>query len=182
MKKKAKNNTAMNNLELNISIEEPEWNNALPDIENISQNIMEHCFGFVKDNEDIDFLNDELPISINLSLNNDAEIHKLNKEFRNMDKPTNVLSFANIDSETFEDDIREDGFVELGDIMIALETMQREATEKNISLHDHYCHLLTHGFLHLLGFDHIDDDEAEYMEDFEIRILETMNIKNPYLE
>ena len=72
------------------------------------------------------------------------------------------------------------GEVELGDIIIALETMQREAAEKQISLHDHFCHLFTHGILHLLGFDHIEDEEAEHMENFEINILKRLNIKNPY--
>ena len=99
-----------------------------------------------------------------------------------MDKPTNVLSFANIDDENFEQDISLSDKIELGDIIIAFETMQREAKEKNITLHDHYCHLFTHGLLHLLGFDHIEDDEAEYMEDFEIQILKTMDIANPYQE
>ena len=72
--------------------------------------------------------------------------------------------------------------IELGDIIIALETMQLEAKEKGISLKDHYCHLLTHGILHLLGFDHQNDEEAEYMENFEINILQQLNISNPYTE
>ena len=60
--------------------------------------------------------------------------------------------------------------------------MQREAADKGIPLRDHFCHLFTHGILHLLGFDHIEDDEAEYMEEFEINILKRLNIKNPYGE
>ena len=64
--------------------------------------------------------------------------------------------------------VAESDVIELGDIIIALETMQKEAALKNISLHDHYCHLLIHGILHLMGFDHQDDAEAEYMENHEI--------------
>lgn len=173
---------AMNKLELNISADEPGWEQSLPEIQALSEKVMAACFAYVKDHEDIDFLEFGKPISVNLSLNNDAGIRRLNAEFRNIDKPTNVLSFANIDSETFEEDIHLFDVIELGDIMIALETMQREAEEKSISLRDHYCHLLTHGFLHLLGFDHLEDEEAEYMEDFETRILKSLNIKNPYQE
>ena len=67
-------------------------------------------------------------------------------------------------------------------MIIALETMQKEAEIKKISLHDHFCHLLTHSVLHLLGYDHITDDEAEHMENFEIQILQLLNINNPYEE
>lgn len=172
----------MNKLELNITIDESGWEQSLPEVQPLSEKVMEQCFTYVKDQEDIDFLEFGKPISVNLSLSSDAEIHRLNAKFRNMDKPTNVLSFANIDSETFEEDIHLFDVIELGDIIIALETMQREAREKGISLHDHYCHLLTHGFLHLLGFDHTEDEEAEYMEDFETKILKSLNIKNPYQE
>lgn len=172
----------MNSLILNIALEELGWQRALPDLQKLSQQIMEHCFAYVKDHEDIDFLEFGKPIAINLSLNNDAAVKSLNATFRQMDKPTNVLSFANIDSETFEQDIHLFDTIELGDIIIALETMEREAKEKNISLHNHYCHLLTHGFLHLLGFDHTEDNEADYMEKFEICILETLSISNPYQE
>ena len=171
-----------NNTELNISIEEKGWKTALPDFQELSNQIMQKTIDFVQNHDEIDFLSLNKTISINLSLSNDENIHKLNLEFRNMDKPTNVLSFANIDDPFFEEQIQTDDIIELGDIMIALETMQREAKEKDISLHDHYCHLFIHGILHLLGFDHIEDDEAEYMEDFEVRILAELNIANPYQE
>ena len=72
--------------------------------------------------------------------------------------------------------------IEMGDIIIALQTLQNEADIKHISLHDHFCHLLTHGVLHLLGYDHIIDEEAEHMEDLEIKILDLFNIDNPYKE
>jgi probable rRNA maturation factor len=92
------------------------------------------------------------------------------------------LSFANIDDPDFEKSLTIGDEVEMGDIIIALETLQREAQEKKISLYDHFCHLLTHGVLHLLGYDHIEDDEAEHMEAFEIEILNLLNISNPYQE
>ena len=117
-----------------------------------------------------------------MALSNDSEIQKLNAEFRHLDKPTNVLSFANIDDEDFDNQVAYDDVIELGDIMIALETMEREAEEQKISFTDHYSHLLAHGILHLLGFDHQQDDEAEYMEGFEINILQQLNVANPYKE
>ena len=182
MKKGAKSSTAMNKLELNLTIEEQDWQTALPDIEALSREVMDKALAYTAAHEEIDFLNGTKPVSVNLALSNDDAVHKLNAEFRGMNKPTNVLSFANIDDDGFENEVAVADLIELGDIIIALETMQREADEKGISLHDHFCHLFTHGLLHLLGFDHIEDDEAEYMEDFEVEILKTMNIANPYQE
>ena len=173
---------AKNNFELNIDVEEEGWIKALPSLQELSEQIFDAVLTYTKAHEDIDFLQMNKPICVNLALSNDENIHALNAEFRHMDKPTNVLSFANIDDESFDEEIKIAPQIELGDIMIALETMQREAEEKQISLHDHYCHLFIHGLLHLLGFDHIEDDEAEYMESFEIAILAQMNIDSPYKE
>lgn len=173
----------MTKTQLIISLNEPAWENALPNLEEVANTVVVSTISFVQQNEeDIDFLNLDKPVIINLCLSDDHEVKTLNREFRDMDKPTNVLSFANIDDPEFEKNLSCYDEVELGDIIIALETMQREATEKSIFLHDHFCHLLTHGILHLLGFDHVDDDEAEYMEDFEINILQQLNINNPYEE
>lgn len=173
---------AKNKFELNLDVEEEGWLKALPSLQELSEQVFDNVLTYVKAHEDIDFLQMDKPICVNLALSNDENIHALNAEFRHMDKPTNVLSFANIDDESFEEEIKTSPQIELGDIMIALETMQREAKEKGISLHDHYCHLFAHGLLHLLGFDHMEDDEAEYMESFEIAILAQMNIENPYKE
>lgn len=182
MKKGVKSNTAMNNLQLNISVEDEAWIQALPDAEQISNEVMNQTLRFIKANEEIDFLSLGKPIIINLALSNDTYIQELNAEFRKMNKPTNVLSFANIDDESFEDDLPLFNEIELGDIMIAIETMQREALEKGISLKDHYSHLFIHGLLHLLGYDHQEDAEAELMEGCETQILASLNIKNPYQE
>lgn len=163
-----------------INIEEEAWLKAIPEIETISNEVMAQAFDYVQANEEIDFFNLNKPINISLNLSNNTNVHKLNKKYRNKDKPTNVLSFANIDDEAFEDDLELFDEIELGDIIIAYETCCVEAEEKNISLAEHYAHLLTHGILHLLGFDHLEDDEAEYMESFEIQILKKLNINNPY--
>ena len=115
---------------------------------------------------------------ISLVLTNDKEIRKLNKMYRGKDKATNVLSFPLID---FTDGSFKDPHGNaLGDIIIALETVETEAQMQNKPLHDHITHLLVHGTLHLLGYDHEEDQEAEEMEALEIKILEGFDIKNPY--
>ncbi len=172
----------MNNLELNFIVSDETWLKSLPEAETVSAAVMEQVFAYVSPREKIDFLKTGKPIIVNLSLSNDEEIQALNRNFRRMDKPTNVLSFANIDDEDFGAAVQAFPDIELGDIMIARETMEKEAAEAGISLHDHYCHLLTHGLLHLLGFDHQQDDEAARMEAFEAAILQQLNIKNPYEE
>lgn len=114
-------------------------------------------------------LNWNKPKHATVKISTDAEVQTLNNEFRGQDKPTNVLSFPD-DSPDY-----------LGDIIIASETVKREAEEQEISVDDHFSHLVVHGILHLMGFDHMEEDEAEQMEELEIQILAKLNIKNPYL-
>ena len=172
----------MTKIELNITTNEPGWDDYLPDNQELSRRVAETACEYVNKHNALNFLQLGKPLVINLCLSDDNEVHTLNRDFRNMDKPTNVLSFANIDSLNFEEECKFNDEIELGDIIIALETMRREAAEKSIALHDHYCHLLTHGILHLLGFDHMEDEEAEYMESFEVEILKLLHINNPYQE
>ena len=167
---------------LNLTVNEPAWLQVLPDVETISGEVFSQVLDYVGSLEEIDFLQSGKNINVNLCLGNDDEVHALNREFRGKDKPTNVLSFANIDDESFADEWSDGEEIELGDIIIALETMQADAGNQNLTLHDHYCHLFAHGLLHLLGYDHIEADEAEHMESFEIAILKQMNINNPYEE
>ena len=103
----------------------------------------------------------------------DARIATLNADFRGKPAATNVLSWPASNTPPMEAG-------ELGDIAIAFETCQREATEKGISVHHHVTHLLIHGILHLLGYDHISDAEAEEMEALEIKALAKLGISNPY--
>jgi len=101
-------------------------------------------------------------------LTNNAKMHNLNKTFRHKDKPTNVLSFSS----------KEEG--ELGDIILGFETVIQEAEERKIPPQHHTLHLIVHGFLHLLGYDHENDKDTYYMESLEIQILNELNIPNPY--
>ena len=107
---------------------------------------------------------------VSITLTDDVEIHKLNKKYRGMDKPTNVLSFE------LGDDLL------LGDIYISLDTVKREAAAAGISVAEHTAHMVVHGMLHLQGYDHIRDDEAEIMESREIAILKKLGYKNPYAD
>lgn len=104
-----------------------------------------------------------------LLLADDARLADLNRRFRGKDKPTNVLSFPSGASEGF-----------LGDIAIAFETCKREAEAQGIAFRDHAAHLIVHGLLHLVGYDHGADDDANEMESLETRILATLGVADPY--
>lgn len=117
--------------------------------------------------------------SVSLVFTHDEEVQQLNRDYRQKDKPTNVLSFPMFDDFEQMPDIEES--LELGDIILAYETVVREAEEQNKKLEDHVAHLLLHGFLHLCGFDHMTDDEAKEMEELEIAVLEKIGITDPYI-
>lgn len=113
-----------------------------------------------------------------IALSNDSSIQKLNATFRGKDKPTNVLSFPAGDDAQEPDAVA----ISLGDVVIARETIEREAGELAIPVRDHLQHLTVHGVLHLLGYDHEADEDAATMETIEIEILERLNIANPYTQ
>lgn len=101
------------------------------------------------------------------------ESQQLNSQYRQKDKPTNVLSFPFEVPEGIELNL-------LGDLVICADLVVQEALEQNKAIKDHWAHLVIHGCLHLLGFDHIEDDEAQEMESLEISLLAQLNINDPY--
>ena len=111
---------------------------------------------------------------VSLCLADDAALRALNLRWRGLDKPTNVLSFPAPPPGRRGDPTM------LGDIALAYETLAREAEDLGVPLADHYRHLLAHGFLHLIGYDHDKDAEAETMEQTERKILRRLNIPDPY--
>ncbi|MBB4123923.1 rRNA maturation RNase YbeY [Martelella radicis] len=117
----------------------------------------------------------EDPPELSLVFADDAMIREINAEWRNKDSATNVLSFP-----AFPVTPGAMPGPMLGDIVIAYETVAREAETLEKSFDDHLTHLLVHGFLHLLGYDHIENEEAEVMEGLETRILATLDLSDPY--
>lgn len=117
----------------------------------------------------------DVPVGAELSLvlTDDAAIRDLNREHRGKDKATNVLSFPGFDPDEAPEPL-------LGDIVIAYETVAREAAEEAKPIADHFCHLVVHGMLHLFGYDHETDDDAEVMEAEERRVLARLGIADPY--
>ncbi|CAK4069102.1 MULTISPECIES: rRNA maturation RNase YbeY [Vibrio] len=104
----------------------------------------------------------------------EEESHQLNHEYRGKDKPTNVLSFPFEVPPGIEINL-------LGDLIICKQVVEREAQEQNKPLLAHWAHMVVHGSLHLLGYDHIEDDEAEEMESLETEIMQEMGFEDPYL-
>lgn len=102
-----------------------------------------------------------------------AESRELNNSYRQKDKPTNVLSFP-ADIPDFV------ASTHLGDLAICATVVEQEARDQNKAIIDHWAHLTIHGCLHLLGYDHIEDTEAEVMEALEIKLLAELDISNPY--
>lgn len=112
---------------------------------------------------------------LSILLTNDEEQQELNKQWRGKDSATNVLSFPQI--EPFGPVV---GL--LGDITLARETLVREAEEQGVTFEAHFTHLVVHGFLHILGYDHLDDAEALQMESLETQILASLGVDDPYAD
>ena len=116
-----------------------------------------------------------------LLFTSDEDVHALNREWRDRDKPTNVLSFPMMEREELETLAPEGPPAMLGDIALAHATCAREAADKGVTLEAHATHLIVHGLLHLAGHDHVESDEqAEAMEALETAILAKLGIADPY--
>ena len=113
------------------------------------------------------------PFELTIRIVENSESQQLNHQYRGKDKPTNVLSFPFEVPEGIELDL-------LGDLVIAANIVALEAQEQQKTLSAHWAHMVIHGCLHLLGFDHINDDEADEMENIEIDLLAQLGFKNPY--
>lgn len=119
----------------------------------------------------------EEPCHISVTLVEPDHIQELNKEYRGKDYATNVLSFP---FQAEQEDISNLGYEELGDIIICPEVLEREAKEQDKQLEHHWTHIVIHGILHLLGYDHIEEEEAQEMESLEKQLLATLGIPDPY--
>lgn len=163
-------------LHLDIMIEDQRWTQTLPDLEKMTRKALEACFKIAEI---------KLPCpgrkpEISIVFADDKMVHQINKTYRNKDKPTNVISFAYLEDEKHPEQTDNEDF-SMGDIILSYETVEQEATEQQKSLQDHTVHLIVHGCLHLFGYHHDNDLQAQDMEDKEVMILREMNVKNPYM-
>jgi probable rRNA maturation factor len=122
------------------------------------------------------------PVELSVRLTGNEQVRALNHMWRGKDKPTNVLSFPMLDEEELASANVAGPELLLGDIIVARGICEEEASEKGISIEDHASHLLVHGTLHLLGYDHHEEGEATDMESREVRALQRLGIADPYEE
>ena len=119
-------------------------------------------------------------LSLSILLTNDAEIKDINFKYRNLNKPTNVLSFKSmIDKNNYFKNSEQE--IYLGEIIISMERIFCESNINNILFKDHFIHIFLHAILHILGYDHEIESERKKMENIEISILKSLGIKNPYV-
>ena len=152
---------------VDIEIEDEAWTKAEPDVEAL---VWRAAQAVLDAHEDIE------GNGIVILLADDDSVQALNRDFRQKDYATNVLSFPSVMSPG----VNPEG--QIGDIALAFGVCQREAAEQGKPLAHHLQHLVAHGVLHLLGYDHQDDAEAEAMEAFEREILAGLDIPDPYAE
>lgn len=121
----------------------------------------------------LDVLGHDEALEVTIRLADDAEITELNDEYRDKPMPTNVLAFP------CDWDLPEEPRL-LGDVVIAVDVVNREAKAQKKAMEQHWAHIVIHGFLHLMGYDHIDDHDAEKMENLERQILAKLGFPDPY--
>jgi probable rRNA maturation factor len=141
-----------------INVKEANWQKVMPNFHRMIDNTIKAVAVYVP-----------LAGDISILLTNDAEMQTINKQYKKKDKPTNVLSFPQ----------NEKGII--GDIIVSLETVQREAHEQEKSFYDHFSHMIVHGALHLMGYDHEKSKKAQKeMEELEVEILADLGVDNPF--
>ena len=162
---------AQNGAEITVTVSAEAWLAACPDADSLAEEAAEAALSAARKRAS------DRPVLLGIVLTDDAEQRTLNRTWRGKDSPTNVLSFAIGDP----DERAPPGApMPLGDVMLAFETVAREAAEQRKPLPDHLRHLVVHGVLHLLGFDHESDAEAAIMEAREIEILARLGVPAPY--
>lgn len=163
----------MTKLDIQVSVEDDGWGDEAS-LQDVGSRVLGAAADFLAREQGQPF--PEKPPEVSLVFTDDASIREINAEWRQQDKPTNVLSFP-----AFPVTPGEKPGPMLGDIVIARETVEREAVDLGKSFEEHLTHLLVHGFLHLLGYDHMETEEAEEMEALETRILASLGLSDPYV-
>lgn len=168
-------------LEADILIEEPDWLAVLPEAAAIAHKAATAAFMLPQ----VANIVRSGTAEVSVLLTNDFRIQALNRTYRQFDHPTNVLAFPQEIAADPESDNEADGFppcLLLGDVVIALETTRREAAEAGKLISAHLSHLVVHGMLHLLGYDHDNDADADIMENLERLTLASLGVADPYAE
>lgn len=154
---------------IEVAVEAPGWRSAVTEPEQLCRRavaaVLEREAAFP-----------EAAVEVSVVLADDAQVRILNRDFRGKDRPTNVLSFPSGD----DAGPMPGRPVLLGDVVVALETTTREAVAEGKTVGDHLAHLVVHGTLHLLGYDHEAEAEAEAMEELETELLAGLGIADPY--
>jgi probable rRNA maturation factor len=166
------NSKKLNNFSISIDINHMSnlWSDNTIDIESLFNTVIKEI---LKNIDVPDCFHSELELSVVLC--DDNYMKDLNYQYMNKNKPTNVLSFPLMNGYECDNEL-----YALGDIVFSFETIKNEANDQSKTFENHLTHLFIHGFLHLLGFDHVKDQDALVMEQLEIEILEDLGIKNPY--
>ncbi|MDR1375779.1 MAG: rRNA maturation RNase YbeY [Holosporaceae bacterium] len=169
-------------MNLDISVECDLWNEA--EVRVVTKDSLDAAFSIVEPNLLDENKFRKSAIEICFLFTNDYEVRLLNKTYRGIDKPTNVLSFPTnstlpkIDGDCLEE--KDAPICVLGSVALAYETIKRESLDQSKSMENHLKHLIVHSMLHLLGHSHDDPVAAEKMESLEIVILRKLNVSNPY--
>ena len=166
---------------IDIEVKSKKW----LEIENIEKFIESQVIKILVKSPLVEFLNKKINFDLSISLCSNLQIRKINREFRGKDKPTDVLSFGNLDEKIIQQSglnkaIGVNKYIFLGDIILSYEYILKEANDNEKDFKNHLTHLLLHGILHLLGHDHEEEKMAKIMENLEIKILQELNINNPY--
>lgn len=168
-----------------INIESADWSKLPTNLDAVAPKVIGKVLEGYSQKRGLETLADMAGpvVEVSLVFTNDDNIHRLNRDYRGKDNPTNVLSFPDteLNLTTLREAATTDEPLILGDIVFALETVRQEAQAQNKKLENHVVHLLVHGLLHLVGYDHIEQDEADVMEALEIDILREFDIDNPYI-
>lgn len=163
-------------LDLSVLVEDVRWEQALPG----GRGALEELVALSVNAAILGAGEDDAALSLAVVLSDDDRVAELNKTYRGKDEPTNVLSFAAREAPLQAPEA--EAVENLGDVVVAMETCYREAEAQGTALRDHLCHLIVHGVLHLLGYDHQDDTEAEDMERLETDVLRGLGIADPYAD
>ncbi len=171
------------NCEAIVTVSEGSWLNWPSDLAELSNALLKQVLTHEQSDGKIEINGTDNQVEVSFLFTTDTEVQLLNKNFRNKDQPTNVLSFPDTEltSENLKSALMFGEPLSLGDIALAEDTILKEAIAQKKTAIDHLTHLILHGILHLLGYDHVVDSEAEQMEQYEIKLLAELGIQNPYI-